>query len=293
MSDLDIYVEDRRRFLASKAPVLRQAIPRLEQSGMRVRVLEKLDPAPSAAVACIQVDLTHLPANYLWAHQLYPMCINGRAVSISRDLYSEARVQRGDDTAGPVIVKTLLNYRGLPEFRLMTRPKYRTLRRLQRRIGRRDPNRELRQRLCPEYTIHERVDLVPDRVWDNPQLIVERFVPGSTKPPISKYRHEFFLDITMTSRLTFDEAISGPTSVFDVEFVGDPPSKVTDLRHKLDIDFGSIDYFVIAGEVTIIDANKTTSFNPEWVKRYPQMSSHLDAIAARLVDVVATTERVR
>jgi len=114
-AELDTYVEDREGFLRSRVYVVRQLIRRLTRQGVSVRVLQRLDISSQVEAAFIHVDLTTVPVPFSWVDRLYRRCLNGRALSIARDLYSTARLLPEDDCPEPVIVKTLLNHRGLSE----------------------------------------------------------------------------------------------------------------------------------------------------------------------------------
>ena len=90
-------------------------------------------------------------------------------------------------------------------------------------------------------------------MWQNPHLIVERYIPGTAEPPLTHRRFEFFLDLELAYALTYDDPIDGTT--LDLTFDVEPPPEVTDLRHRLAIDAGAIDYFEVDGEVTVVDVN--------------------------------------
>lgn len=272
---LDIYVGWRRDFLKPNGYILRTALAPLRAAGVRYRVLDCFDPEATGQCAFMHVDLSELPAPFERVHVAYPRCINGRALTISRRLYSRALLTRDTGYDGPVIVKSVLNHRGLPELRFA-----------QRRGLTVSPwgaaRRELRERWCPEYRLHASVKEVPEEVWDDASLIVECFLPGRLEGPVVKYRHDFMLDLELNTRTTFDSLLCHPETAMRVEFVDAAPEEVHRVRRALRLDYGSIDYFMVDGEPWVIDANKTTTCTPSWVAAHPPLQAYLAAVAKRL-----------
>jgi hypothetical protein len=270
MAFLDVYVEDRQRFL-SGSYILNAVLNRMAGQGVPFRLLDRLDPPREAGAAFVHIDLTTVPTPFTWVASFYPRCLNGRSISIARDLYSTVRLLPGDDFSGPVIVKTLLNHRGLPELMHAA---------TERRLARLD--NAFRDRVCPKYQIYATVKDIPDVVWSDSGLIVEHFVPGSLDLPIVKYRHDFMLDVELNTRAEFNDLLCDPGSLIQLEFVEGAPQEVYDVRRRLKLDFGAIDFFVVANHVTVIDVNKTTSFTPQWVETHPELRNYFDALASRL-----------
>ena len=63
----------------------------------------------------LMLDLSVVPSNYLEFASLYPVAVNGRLADIRKSHVSANLTAPGDGWDGPVIVKSNLNYRGLPE----------------------------------------------------------------------------------------------------------------------------------------------------------------------------------
>jgi len=137
-------------------------------------------------------------------------------------------------------------------------------------------------RLCPKYQIFDSIKEVPEAVWTDSGLIIERFVPRSRELPIVKYRHEFMLDHELTTRAEFDYLLCSETSMARLDFLDHAPEEVHEIRRRLQLDFGAIDYFVSDGQVTVIYVNKTTTFTPDWIEAHPRLGAYLDTIAERL-----------
>jgi hypothetical protein len=267
---LDVYVEDRRTFLNSTY-ILRLIVDQVVRQGVSVRILDRLDPASEATAAFVHIDLTTVPAPFTWVNGFYARCLNGRSISIARDIYSMARLLPGDDFLGPVIVKTLLNHRGLPEFIHAA---------AERRLG--GEFKALQDIVCPKYRIFASIQDIPDSVWSNSGLIVERFVPGTLDLPIVKHRHDFMLDLELNTRAEFNDLLCAQDSLIRLDFIDGVPQEVHDVRRQLKLDFGSIDFFVVDGRVTVIDVNKTTTFTPQWLKAHRELRTYFDALATRL-----------
>ena len=229
------------------------------------------DPPHEVGAAFVHVDLTTIPAPFTWVSGFYPRCLNGRSISVARDLYSTARLLPSDESSGPAIVKTLLNHRGLPELMHAA---------TERRLGRLD--NALRDRVCPKYQIYASIKDIPDIVWEDSGLIVERFVPDSLGLPIVKYRHDFMLDIELNTRAEFNDLLCNPGSLIRLDFTEGVPQEVYDVRRRLKLDFGSIDFFVVTNHATVIDVNKTTTFTPQWVETHLELRNYFDALATRL-----------
>ena len=68
-----------------------------------------------ADLVLLHVNLSVVPDEYLELASRYPIVVNGKAKDIRKSTYSTLRVTRDDPYAGPVIVKSNLNYAGVPE----------------------------------------------------------------------------------------------------------------------------------------------------------------------------------
>src|SRR3954465_10131149 len=84
-------------------------------AGHDVHLAEGLCDWPDGDVAIMHVDLSLIPAAYSDAAKRYPVVINGAAIDVRKRLVSRNLVTRGDGWSGPVIIKTDLNYSGIPE----------------------------------------------------------------------------------------------------------------------------------------------------------------------------------
>jgi hypothetical protein len=283
MPRLDVYVERRSNFLRIAAYKLKYMLRGLSRANLSYRVLDRFSPNDAAERGFLHVDLTEVPKAFQAIHHYYPACVNGRAATISRLLYSRARLGPADPYVGPVIVKTILNYRGLPELRL-----HRTSNIVRRCVHalrkRTTPGYEAR--FCPVYRVYPSLSAVPAGVWTDPRLMVERFLAGRLEPPIVKYRFEFFYDVELNMRSTYDSLLCDPKTLIRTEHVTDVPPEVAAVRSALHLDYGAIDYFVLGGDAFVIDANKTVTETPFWMTEVRPMVHYMELAGERLIEFV-------
>lgn len=139
-------------------------------SGLKVAYQKGLARQPQARAVINQVDLTTTPEAYIQYFKEFPVAINGRLTQISKAVVcQDTLVRLGDGYGGPVIVKTSLNCGGFPELAMMVE------------TGSIEPGVRLRrtwrdlQVIDPlNYPIYASPDLVPEGVWENPRLVVQR-----------------------------------------------------------------------------------------------------------------------
>lgn len=277
---LDVYVDRRSNFRRMKNYTLHRLLRELDVAGLRWRVFDGRIPKDIGAAAIVHVDLTELPVTFHKLADQYSRCINGRATTIDRRLYSRLILTLEDRYGGPAIVKTVLNSQGFPELRYAARSgPSGWLKHLTRKII--TPGFKKAQ--CPDYEVYPTAIDIPQGCWSDQRLIVERFAPGALTLPIVKYRYHFFLDAELTTRSVCASLLCEEASVETVEFVSDIPSEVIGVRQDLHLDFGAIDYFVVDDECYVIDANKTIGMTETWIERFPQVQAYVDQAAARLI----------
>jgi hypothetical protein len=230
-----------------------------QPAGHTILVQQGLKNPPEADLAFLHVDLSVVPEPYLELARRYPRCVNIgttdiRKRRVSRDLLSEA-----DDYDGPVIVKTDLNHRGLPERDLaLALGGWRA--RLREKAGRWLPKAWTGRLPSGEdsYPVFERRSQLPRWVWRRPELVVERFFverhgelfalnqwhflgSGSigitvlAPHPVVKFRDQ-------VARLPFHDAI---------------PPEIRRRREELGFDYAKFDYLVTADGPKLLDANRT------------------------------------
>ncbi|MFM8386867.1 MAG: hypothetical protein ACKOCB_08650 [Planctomycetia bacterium] len=285
--DIDAYTEHASKLARSPHYMLRRALAVLEARGRRWRQVAAPraghapglahDPAP---LAVVHVDLSVVPPGCTPPPGRHASTLNAAALDIRRTRYTQARLLPGDAWRGPVIVKSVLNHRGLPEHvhRRHVEAGYRWRQRLLRLAG-----IDGTARACPPYAIYRDADEVPPRTWADPDLLVERFLPGAIAVPVVKHRWDFLLDVDVRKRSTFSTLRCEPGSVLHMEPFDHVPEAVRRVRHGLGLEMGSIDFFVVDGEAFVIDANKTTTADESLERRFPFVARYMHAIGERVV----------
>jgi hypothetical protein len=282
-ADLDVYVESLRNFRLVRSYSITQLLPYLERAGLKVRLLDRPARQDRAPAALLHIDLTIVPPPYRDIGQSYERSINGRALSIHRYLYSTLRLEAGDSHKGPVIVKTVLNSRGLPEQRWwqhrngLTRSAH-AIRKLF------DPG--YKERLCPPYRVYQAIGEVPQAVWRNDRLMVEKFAFETLDLPIVKHRYMFLIGAEINMRQVYDDLLCAGSKILSNEVGGAVPPEVLAVRQRLNLDFGAIDYFIVDGKGVVVDANKTVGSNPEWLKKNRFRQEFNDRMAEALIAFV-------
>jgi hypothetical protein len=108
-----------------------------------------------------------------------------------------------------------------------------------------------------EYRILDRLEEVPEVVWKNPGLVVERFLPEPDPPGGFAYRTWVFAGAReRCNRFVTAEPISKGAGVLRYGPV-DVPAKIREERARLNFDFGSFDFVIHEGEPILLDANRT------------------------------------
>jgi hypothetical protein len=141
-----------------------------------------------------------------------------------------------------------------------------------------------KQKNCPEYVVYESIRAVPSPIWDDPRMIVERFLPGSTHLPIVKHRFNFFYEVELNHRVAYNSVLCDPETMVRLDVVPDVPAAIRNLRADLHLDYGAIDYFMVGGEAIPIDANKTMTETASWVANVPAVARHMAELTDRLVE---------
>jgi hypothetical protein len=244
-------------------------------------VIDRPGLAKGGVAAFLHVDLTDVPDDFRAAARRYDRCVNRNAVSIRRTLYSRARVSARDDYTGPVISKSVLNSRGMPEWRY---DKRRSLLARAGQLAGKIVVPGYKQRKCPEYVVYESIRDVPRPIWNDPGMIVERFLPGSMRLPITKYRFNFFYEVEMNHRASYNSVLCDPETMSGFDVVPDVPAAIRNLRADLQLDYGAIDYFMVGDKAIPIDVNKTVTEAASWVANVPSIARHMDELTGRLVE---------
>ncbi len=239
---------------------------RFEESGLKVCYQKGLTDRPEARLVINQVALTVTPLEYIQFFQHYPKVLNGRLTDISKQIVcQDTLVKRGDGYHGPVIVKTKLNYGGLPELAVLQAE------------GRMKPGQDLKYDwltvpyLAPQdYPIHNSPDRVPPEVWYNPHLVVQRYVTERDKNGQYCLRSWYVLGDRGFHVVTLSDGpvVRGNTIKDRKVVTMQTPARLEQLRSRMGVDFGRFDYVQVGGDVIIFDVNRTPTSTPGAVEHY-------------------------
>ncbi|HEU4428053.1 MAG TPA: hypothetical protein VFT98_04825 [Myxococcota bacterium] len=238
----------------------------------RVRVTHGPQPAPGAQLGIVHVNRTRIGAHELPPNETGRPLLNERVRDISKARFSTLRVGPDDAWRGPVIVKSNLNHFGIPEARGGGRWGERARRAIARvswRAARRLPPRR--------YPILPRLGEVPDWVWRDDELVVERFVPERADGLYCLRGWVFFGSRGYVYRLFSDDPLVKTGTSVRHEFLPAPPPELEAIRAAHGFDFGKFDYVEHDGRAVLLDANKTPAI--EAAADSPRMRELAGALA--------------
>ncbi len=251
-----------------QAYVLKHLAGYWRREGHRVEIVTDWTRPLDFDVGILHVDLTRIPPALLELVRNHPRILNRRVVDISKHLFSRQMVWSGDGYQGPVILKTKLNYGGLPEARMQG---FKTL-----------PDEDWGQRrfISPAaYPIFENPRQVPPEAWDNPALLVERFLPERTPEGHYCVRSWLFLgEAGVVWRSVSTHPIAKAGNAFRHDLLHEVPPEVREVREAMGLDFGKIDFGVRDGRAVVYDVNKTPTQSKVTERSQPVLEAMAQAL---------------
>jgi len=222
-------------------------------AGHDVSLAEGLGNWPDGDVAVMHVDLSVVPAAYSEAARRYAIVVNGAATDVRKKRVSRHVVTQDDGWTGPVIIKTDLNYSGIPEMHAAQ---------MFRRDGKPAdlPPGPVVSTTRP-YPILRSLGEVPREVWANPGLVVERFLPEQDARGYWVRAWVFFGDRERCTRYRGTHPIVKTATIVGRE-PAPVPEELRAERERLGFDYGKFDFVVHDGRATLFDANRTPSAPP-------------------------------
>jgi len=222
-------------------------------AGHDVSLAEGLGNWPDGDVAVMHVDLSVVPAAYSEAARRYAIVVNGAATDVRKKRVSRHVVTQDDGWTGPVIIKTDLNYSGIPEMHAAQ---------MFRRDGKPAdlPPGPVVSTTRP-YPILRSLGEVPREVWANPGLVVERFLPEQDAHGYWVRAWVFFGDRERCTRYRGTHPIVKTATIVGRE-PAPVPEELRAERERLGFDYGKFDFVVHDGRATLFDANRTPSAPP-------------------------------
>ncbi len=250
-----------------------------ERRGIAVEPVWGVARPIHADLLIAHIDLSYIPDEYWEFLQKFPApVVNRRVRDIRKRVYSTLLVNPGDGYEGPVIVKTDLNNGGRSERKILGEHAPRTmLERLMFRLRR--SSRVERSRLgsaatLARYHVFNSVREVPPEVFENPALVVERFVPERRDGRYVMRMHTFFGDREQgrmySSSDPFIKARQSETGSRT-----EAPDEIRQWRHRLALDYAKMDYVIHEGLPYLLDVNLAVGFSTEIDERRVQMSVNL------------------
>jgi hypothetical protein len=235
-------------FYQKREYFLRSLSPHWLDAGHRVSVVSGTDHWPAGDLAILHIDLSVIPTAYAEASQRYAVVVNGAARDIRKRCVSRYLLNPGDAWEGPVIVKTNLNCGGLPE-RLHCR--------IAQHLGKQSdvPSKEIVSMKEP-YPILRSLAEVPKAVWNNPGLVVERFLPEQDVRGYWTRAWVFFGDRERCTRYLGNHPIVKSGNILARE-PASIPEELRAERRRLGFDYGKFDFVVRDGQAILLDANRT------------------------------------
>jgi hypothetical protein len=202
-----------------------------------------------ADLAIMNVDLSVVPESYIEFGKRYPITLNGDISDIRKSSFSKLLVKKDDLYSGQVIVKTDLNCHGLPEKRNQSLTHKLAAKAHALLSGHSYKKRQ-------DYKVYEKLEDVPDQSWENPALVVEKFIPEKEDELYCIRTCVFFGDRLTSHRLRSHSPLVKFDNCIDFHSI-DPHSDVLAYRKLLGFDFGKFDYVVHDNKATVFDINKT------------------------------------
>jgi hypothetical protein len=236
------------------------------EMGLDVRVAVGLNALEPADLVIPHIDLTVTPPAYRAALEALPNVVNRGVYDISKRRVSANLLGADDAYAGPVILKTDRNFGGIPELELEQA--------LQRRLDRilapvrqaatRPPRPATRPSLVrgADYPIFSSLAEVPEQAFQDPSLVVERFLPEQEGRTFFLRWYCFIGDHYRSMRVGSPNPVVKLTGITSMQKGVPVPAEVVAFRERWNLDFGRIDFVVHDGEPIILDVNRTTSDVP-------------------------------
>jgi len=244
------------------------------KSGIEVAVLHGIGRFEAADALIVHVDLTVIPEEYRAFSNRYPIVVNGRIHDISKRKISRHLVTRGDPYMGEVIVKTDLNYAGRAEQRAVH------LWRLRRAVLKCLPW-AWTGHLTPEfYPVFPSSAVVPAGVWNNPRLVVERFIPERAGEYYCLRQWLSFGSRSVSQRLVSPHPIVKAANIVRRDYDLPIPRDLRAMREELGFDYGKFDYVIANGKAVLLDANRTPTANRD--TKVPRRKNNAEELAPGL-----------
>ncbi len=261
-----VLLHERDWFFAKTPYLLGLLIREWERKGFTVEIVRGVRRVVAADILIPHVDMTVIPEEYEAFLASYPTVVNRRVIDISKSKISTNLVRRTDAYTGPVIVKTDRNYGGLPELRLKRMRRLADsvpgwlIRRALSRLRRGAPGPvawSSVEVMAPQaYRVFPSPQAVPAGVFENPSLVVEKFLPEIDQESYYVRCWYFLGDRELNIRLRSPRGVIKGEASQQCEETS-VPAELRPIRQQLGLDFGKIDYVLRDRGVVVFDVNRT------------------------------------
>jgi hypothetical protein len=251
--------------------------------GIEIVPLKGIKKYVEADLLIPHVDTTVLPGEYMDFFKKYPCVVNRRLQDISKRLISRNLLTQKDSYEGPVIVKTNFNNGAIPEVKLHGRKIILSSKTrkslwdvlLNRKL--KNTNQQWATINCinpNDYQIFSSIKQVPEGVFTNGSLVMERFLPEYKNGIYYLRVYKFFGDRAYCAQLGSYHPIVKQKNIISREEVS-IPDEVVAFRHELGMDYGKLDFVIREGRVIVFDVNRT----PGLINSKEQMKANARKLA--------------
>ena len=201
-------------------------------------------------IAILHIDASIIPDNYLEYASTFPICINKNVADITKKMVSGATIAGNANWPGPFIVKSNLNYYGIPESRMNDYAKLAN-----------KPAPFPAARINMEYTIYNTYSEIPTSVFRDQDLTVEKFIP-EVEDNCYAIRHWVFCGEKehCNRYLSESKVIKGENVI--KKTTSEIPDALRRRREELGFDYGKFDFVIHDGQPILFDSNKTPGLPP-------------------------------
>jgi len=254
------------RFFSTKY-LARLLMHEWQKMGFVVELIRGTSKVIPADVLIPHLDTTVTPSAYRTFIDLYPCAVNRHVFDVSKSRLSVNLLGREDRYSGPVIVKTDRNFGGLPEV-ILSQPFGRSVAarlageivpRLPRRLTRHVGWKHVACLPTDRYPVFPSLQEVPSAVFNNKNLVVERFLPEIQGSEYCVRYCYFFGDHSVNILVKSKTRLVKAENASHVEEAPIPP-ELHSLRRDLALDYGKVDYVLRDGQVVLFDVNRTPAY---------------------------------
>jgi hypothetical protein len=277
LHEQDNYPKRRGHFIWSLCDVWREW-------GMEIEILKGTQKYREADLLIPHVDTTVLPETCAVFFQRYQRVANRRVEDISKRGISRNLLTRDDAHAGPVIIKTNWNSGGIPDahfpgrkiiFGTEAKKRFWDGWLNNRRSRTTHDWGKINCMKTDDYRVFPALKDVPEAIFNNESLVVERFLPEFENGVYYLRIYTFLGDRAYCARLGSPHPIVKNKNIVSREEVA-IPDEVVKFRRELGFDYGKLDFVIHEGRVVVLDVNRT----PGLIKSVEQMKANALRLAA-------------